>query len=324
QTIFNTKQPLTAEQLDGINRFFETKEAITPTDAPILILAGADDYALAPALKQYPSEFLEQWTHVHPERPVTFAILSNYVDAILPGIHASKIQIPAARGGTAYDFDAFWIENPRVKTLYRSNEHALQAAEMLATAASLHTRYEYPIKPLYDSWILMCLNMDRNTLWGSAGGMVFVDSRSWDVQDRFKWVERTVDEVSVAAGSALLPHGSGVGFFNPLNWNRNDPVGLALPPGKSPDGIPSEVLPDGSILCQPGVPAFGIAGFSLSDSPQGVIGGQLGSTAPSLGAPPYSIETQYYSARIDGKTGALVSLKFKPGGREVLGGAANV
>src|SRR6185437_1876049 len=50
----------------------------------------------------------------------------------------------------------------------------------------------------------------------------------------------------------------------------------------------------------------------------------LGSTAPSLGAPPYSIETQYYSARIDGKTGALVSLKFKPGGREVLGGAANV
>ena len=34
--------------------------------------------------------------------------------------------------------------------------------------------FEYPAKALHDSWILMCLNMDRNTLWGSAGGMVFV------------------------------------------------------------------------------------------------------------------------------------------------------
>ena len=53
---------------------------------------------------------------------------------------------------------------------------------MLATAASLTGEYEYPVKPIYDSWILMCLNMDRNTLWGSAGGMVFVDPKSWDVE----------------------------------------------------------------------------------------------------------------------------------------------
>ena len=33
--------------------------------------------------------------------------------------------------------DSFWIENPRVKEWYRRDEHALQAAEMLATAASL-------------------------------------------------------------------------------------------------------------------------------------------------------------------------------------------
>jgi alpha-mannosidase len=39
---------------------------------------------------------------------------------------------------------------------------------------------------------------------------------------------------------------------------------------------------------------------------------------------PDSIETNYYSVRIDRKTGALVSLKLKNRGREVLGGAANV
>ncbi len=39
---------------------------------------------------------------------------------------------------------------------------------------------------------------------------------------------------------------------------------------------------------------------------------------------PPNIETKHYSARIDPNTGALASLKLKPAGREILGGAANV
>ena len=315
QAIFNTKQPLTTDQLQALEKFFGTKEAITPEGAPILVLAGADDYALAPALKEYPAKFLEQWASSQPARPVEFAVLSKYVDTILPGVHSGEIQIPTARGGTAYDFDAFWIENPRVKTLYRRNEHALQAAEMLATIASFESNYEYPVKPLYDSWILMCLNMDRNTLWGSAGGMVFVDEHSWDVQDRFNWVERTVERVSAEAGAALLKEGAGVGLFNPLNWSRNDPVQLALRPGKSPDRIPSELLDDGSILCQPEMPSVGTVALGISDKAP---------IMPSAVTIPDSIETRYHSARIDGNTGALTSLKLKSNGREMLGGPANV
>lgn len=315
QVIFNSKQPLSAAQLDAVSRFFETKEPVTPAGAPLLVLAGADDYALAPALKQYPSEFLEQWKLAQPSRPIEFATLSRYVDSVLPGIRSGNIQIPTARGGTAYDFDAFWIENPKVKSWYRRNEHALQAAEMLATIASFESKYVYPVQLLYDSWILMCLNMDRNTLWGSAGGMVFTDSRSWDVQDRFEWVERTVSEVHVAAASAVLPTGSGVGLFNPLNWDREDPVQLTLPAGKALEGVASEALDDGSILCQPRMRATGVTALALSGTPP---------VAPSTMRVPDSIDTKYYSVRIDKKTGALVSLKLKNTGREVLGGAANV
>jgi alpha-mannosidase len=39
---------------------------------------------------------------------------------------------------------------------------------------------------------------------------------------------------------------------------------------------------------------------------------------------PQSIETTHYSASVDPATGALVSLKMKPSGREMLGGPANV
>jgi alpha-mannosidase len=229
QPIFNTKAPLTPEQLNELNKFFETKEAITPDNAPILILAGADDYALAPVLKQYPSELLQQWTQAEPDRGIEFSTLSKYVDLILPGVKSGRIPIPTHYGGTAYDFDSFWIENATVKTWYRRDEHALQAAEILATIASLQSEHEYPVKSLYDCWMLMCLNMDRNTLWGSAGGMVFVDSKSWDAQDRFEWVERTADQTFAAAGQALLPNGEELGLFNPLNWKRDDPAALRLP-----------------------------------------------------------------------------------------------
>src|SRR6185437_4683706 len=176
---------------------------------------------------------------------------------------SAKIDIPTVHGGTAYDFDAFWIENPEVKTRYRRNEQALQAAEMLATAASLTGEYKYPVKPLYDSWILMCLNMDRNTLWGSAGGMVFVDPKSWDVNDRFDWVHKTTEEVLTTAGEAALHAGDGVGLFNPLNWTRNDPVALRLPAGKGLDGVASEALPDGLTLCRIEMPAVGAGGWKF-------------------------------------------------------------
>ena len=313
--IFDAKAPLTANELTKLESFFDGKEAKTPESAPILVLAGSGDYALAPSVKQYPTEFLKDWNQTVPDRQVQFSTLSKYIDSVAPGIKSGKIDIPTVHGGTAYDFDAFWIETPEVKTRYRGNEQALQAAEMLATAASLTGEYEYPVKPIYDSWILMCLNMDRNTLWGSAGGMVFVDPKSWDVNDRFDWVHKTTEEVLTTAGEAALHAGDGVGLFNPLNWTRNDPVALRLPDGKSLDGIASEALPDGSTLCRIEMPAVSAGGWKLSDQPP---------AAPQQIDLPETIDTEHYSVRIDHTSGAITSLKLKKTGRELLAGPANV
>ncbi|HEY6291008.1 MAG TPA: hypothetical protein VI455_05520 [Terriglobia bacterium] len=41
----------------------------------------------------------------------------------MPRIESGDIKLPVMKGGTGYTFDAFWIENPRVKTSYRGNEH---------------------------------------------------------------------------------------------------------------------------------------------------------------------------------------------------------
>ena len=313
--IFKTTGPLTAEQLGALEKSFKEREPSTPKGAPILVLAGSGDYSLAPALKTYPGELLEQWHKAGMQRQIRFSTLSDYVDPLLPRIRSGSIQIPTFYGGTAYSFDAFWIESNEVKTRYRSNEQALQAAEMLATVASLNAGYDYPAKALRDCWILMCLNMDRNTLWGSAGGMVFVSENSWDVQDRFNWVKATTDHSLETAGQALLPEGKDIGLFNPLNWKRKDPVGLRLPPGTTLDGVASEALADGSVLCQVEIPSVAVGGWKLTRRP---------AQAPAVLELPEVLETNYYSIRIDRNTGALTSLKLKKSGRELLAGPANV
>ena len=233
ESIYSSKTPLTPDGLKKLEEHFESKETITPSGAPILILGGGDDYSLAPTVKEYPSKLLEQWSSSEAERKIQFTTLSQYVDAVLPGVESGLIEIPTTHAGTAYDFDAFWIECPQVKTLYRRNEHALQAAEMLATIGSLHGAYSYPVKAAYDAWILMLLNMDRDSIWGCGGGMVWV---SPDLLGRARSLRLgwSNDEPNTSRiRTFCFPHGSGVGLFNPLNWSRSDPAVFVLPKGKS-------------------------------------------------------------------------------------------
>jgi alpha-mannosidase len=311
--LMNSAGPLPPDKVAGIEKYLEGKLKMTPERAPILVLAGGGDYALAPKYKQYPREFLETWRQSPSHPQMQFSILGKYVDAIQPGIRSGEITIPTMRGGTGYDFDSFWIECPRVKSWYRKDEHALQAAEALASAASLRQKFAYPTEELYKAWTLMFLCMDRNTLWGSAGGMVFENEKSWDVKDRFEWVEAHSAGVLKSAGNALLAPGDATGLFNPLNWTRRDPVVLQASAGL--DGKVCQDLGGGSILATLELPAASVGAWKAS--------GAALAGSRTIPLPP-RIETKSYSAAIDPKTGAITSLKLRSNGREILGAPANV
>jgi alpha-mannosidase len=314
-SLFTTKDRLSTDELRKLEEELEEWAKKTPEGAPVLVLAGSGDYSLAPLRKEYPKEFLEQWKQAFPQTKIHIAIVSEYLDTILPGIKSGQIKIPTMKGGTGFTFDAFWIENPRVKTSYRSNEHGLQAAETISTLASLHSGFTYPTQTLYESWILMLLNMDRNTLWGSAGGMVFESETSWDVRDRMEYVEASNKKVHESALSSVTSEGEGVALFNPLNWERKDPVMVELPEGKSLMGAACQATAEGKMLCSLRLPSLAVGGAGLqAKMPE----------TPRKIDPPESIETRHYAVRLDWKTGALVSLKLKHSGREILGGPANV
>ncbi len=312
---FHAKEPLTAAQLDKTAEYIASKMPANPAGAPLLILAGGGDYSLAPARRENPSAFLRQWQAYRPDSDLRFTTLSKYVDAVLPGIRSGDIKLATARGGTGYTFDSFWIQNPRVKSWFRRDEHALQAAETLGTIASLKSGHEYPAEGFYHAWLQVLLCMDRNSLWGSAGGMVFEHESSWDVRDRLSWVEAaSTDELRTAARS-LAGEGDGVALFNPANWERTDPLRLKLPAGTRLAGATSESAGEGITLCRFEVPSMGVVGAKLEAAPP---------AAPKPAGLPPVIETEYYSARLDPATGALVSLRTKPSGREMLGGPSNV
>jgi len=314
-TFFGVREPFTTQQLEELERAIAGKVPSTPAGAPVLILGGNGDYSLAPARVQNPTAFLEQWKGFRPDASIRFTTLSRYFDALLPGVQSGRIELPTVRGGTGYMFDSFWIECPRVKSWYRSDEHALQAAETLATISSLKAAYDYPVQSLYHAWLQMLLNMDRNTLWGAAGGMVFEHDSSWDARDRFQWVEQHTAATLEAAAHRLLGDGSAVGLFNPANWRRNDPLRLRLPAGTSLAGATCEAADDGTAFCRLNVPAVGVVGVELLSKP---------AQAPRKIALAETIDTVFYSARIDPATGAIASLRVKPSGREMLGGPANV
>jgi alpha-mannosidase len=310
-TVMTTKEPLTPAQMAAVETFLAEKAKITPEGAPILVLAGGGDYALAPARKQFPREFLAQWRENRIRPELQFSILGNYLDELQAMEKAGTLDIPSVLGGTAYDFDSFWIECPRVKSSFRKCEHLLQSAESLSAIASLTSHYSYPAQELYNAWTLLFLSMDRNTLWGSAGGMVFENEKSWDVKDRLEWIEEHSSFAAQRAGAALLASGKGIGLYNPLNWKRRDPVRVP----QILDGVVGQATEEGMVLCQPELPSVGIGSWKNS----GASASQLQDIAL-----PETIQTKQYEIRMDPKTGAITSVKLRNSGKEMLAGPANV
>jgi alpha-mannosidase len=316
-SLFGSKEPLTSEQFAAMYKSIAAKREYSPSKTALFSLTGHGDYSSPPLREAYPAEFLREWSRRYPDVKIRFTIPSEYVDALTAEIKSGQTTLQEYTGDTGYSWDSFWMNMPEVKQYYRKDEHLLQAAEALATVASIRGKLRYPSQEFYYSWINMLMNMDRNTIWGASAGMAFKDPKHWDAWDRYESVERQAQGTLQTSLRALAGNGAAVALFNPLNWARQDPVTLKLPSGQTLDGAVCESIPGESDLaiCRPSLPSLGTASFRLKPG---------ASPVPQPVALPELIETPYYMARVDPRTGALTSLKTKATGIELLGGPANV
>ena len=316
--LFKSATPLASDDLRKLIDKVQTNRKRVPPGAPILLLGGEADYSLPFHYDKYPSDLIAAWNKAAPDLQLRIATPSEYLDVILPSLRTGQYKIPIVTSGSAiYGWTSFWMNMPIVKQWYRRTEHALQATEALATIASLNGPTPYPSQELANAWLLMALNMDRGILWGVAVDGSFADRESWDTRDRFEYVDTVVAASNKAAfGSLAKQDGDTVALFNPVNWTRKGPVELLLPQGRVLAGVDCQPLEDGrTVLAKARLSSMGVAAGRLE---------WTGSLPLARTDVPEVIETPYYSAKLDLATGALVSLKLKPSGREMLGGPTNV
>jgi len=318
RVLFNKQGPLSPGQLEEMIAKSKTAESRFPKGMPMLILGGGGDYSLPFPYDKYPTELTATWNKESPDLQLRIATPGEYLDAILPGVRSGQYPIPTVTSGSAvYGWTSFWVNMPIIKQWYRRAEHALQAAEALATTASVHGAAPYPAQDFANAWVQMCLNMDRNVLWGVSVDSSFLDKESWDTRDRFESVQATVAKANAASFDRLTtPANQGITLFNPVNWTRTAPTELRLPASTVVADVACQAAEDGeTVLADLPLPSLGVTGGKLE---------WAGSHSTASTELPHAIETPYYKARIDADTGALVSLKLKADGRELLGGPANV
>ncbi|MCP5112980.1 MAG: hypothetical protein GY953_19305, partial [bacterium] len=175
-----------------------------PDGGPLLAFAGQEDYSLSFNYKGYPAELLEIWKESNPDAEIRFSTLSDWFDTFRPGDYELKT---VKSGSRIYGWTGFWVNAPVAKQWYRRSEHQIQAAEALATIASLRGGSDYPTQDFSNAWLLLALNMDRAELWCVAVEGVYSHPNGWDIKDRFETLDEIASRASSRAFDALKPAG---------------------------------------------------------------------------------------------------------------------
>jgi len=320
--LFEFAIPATEGLLRSLEDELDAQRRHDVPDAPTLLLAGRGDYSGPPLLPEQVGLVLEQWAQRRPDDDVRFGTLAEYFDALEQA--APALDLPEIDGAPPPSYGAFWSNVPRVKQALRRTEHLLQASELLAAFRSLEGGTTYPSVALHEAWVNLFLNMDRNVSWGAARGEVFESPTAWDVNDRFDAATGTATNVLRETLDALTAGGQAADetltLFNPLNWERTDPVIVETTGGRGLEGIPCEALPADHaddrrrLVCRPRLPSAGYRVFGLTGA----------APAPIPIPLPQIIETPFYAASINRRTGGIVSVRTKTGNVEVLSGKANL
>ncbi|MEO8663762.1 MAG: protein kinase, partial [Bryobacteraceae bacterium] len=99
-SLMTATEPLNATLTAEVEKHLESKVAVTPEGAPMLVLLGSGDYALAPARKEFPREFLEDWKKDPDHAHIRFSVMGKYLDeqGSLTEAEALDLLTQSARG----------------------------------------------------------------------------------------------------------------------------------------------------------------------------------------------------------------------------------
>ncbi len=202
----------------------------------------------------------------------------------------------------------------RNKRYNRKMEFAHQNAELYNTLSSKLTGSAYPLETIDAGWEVICRNQFHDILPGSSIKEVYDDSLA-----EYQAIEKESSQMILSAQQQVAAHvnapaGSLV-VFNPDSFENNDPVFFDLNGIISPvvfDGkkaLPTQITFDGrGVFCLGAVPQKGYKTFTVREG---------AAVSATIAANPNSVETPYYSLRLNNKA-QFTSILDKRAGRELL------
>lgn len=184
-----------------------------------LFVYGVGDHGGGPTRQDILAAKAYQTCRLFPT--LRFATADDFFDHVKPRAHG----LPVHHGELQYIFEGCYTTVATIKKGNRDLENMLQTAEAVATAALLTGR-AWPAAPLTEAWQTLVFNEFHDILPGSAIHESNDDSRAryflalnlaTDVRNRA--LRAVAERVNIPE-----PEGIPLLVFNPLAWQRTEPV----------------------------------------------------------------------------------------------------
>jgi alpha-mannosidase len=206
----------------------------------------------------------------------------------------------------------------RSKRANRKSEFLLHDAEFIATLASLHSDYEYPLQQLNEAWQTVCLNQFHDIIPGSSIGPVYEESLAQYAEltkDITQLRDEALDSIADQLDGDIL-------LVNATSFTQQ---GLVFVPSDSfqrftRDGEAVPVQPaDSGLWVDAGeLPPYSIVPLSIAGRGVGGEGQDVPLTLPSpQGGERYALENNYLRVEFNDE-GDITRIFDKQANREVL------
>jgi alpha-mannosidase len=315
---------------NGLNEVLKDAAGQTPV-RDFLILYGEGDHGGGP--RDSDVEAIGKFRNDPNQPRMVFSDPASFFRKV----EASGVDYPVVRRELNFTFPACYTTQAATKKWNRTMEHRLLEAERFsALAVASGFRDYYPERDIDEAWKTTLRNQFHDILDGSSIGPVYEESGRF-YREALTRSQRALDFSLETILNAADTTGDGipVAVFNPLFWERTEPVeaSLFLPKGTdsfrilAPGGkpVPIQVLEKRAV---DGLTRFRFL-FLASDVPSfgykiyRAVAGSAGERAPEgslLSVSAESLENDFFKAAVNPKTGWITSLYDKRLKKETLAG----
>ena len=263
------------------------------------------------------SRFQLNLLSLYRDKPLFPTIKFSTMKHVLTAVRNEKVRLPRNKGETYPVFEGCFTTHADVKKHNRRGESALLTAEALCAMAGLDRKDD-----LRDAWLPVLFNQFHDIFDGTSVHRAYINA---DKRGKLCLkIARRVTQEAVSVLSCPAQKGQKLVLYNPLGFERTEPVRAALPEGTKclidSDGqvIPVQRIDREFMFVAENVPAFSRKTFRiLKNIPRRSCFPDVSVNEASQDT--WEVETKHAVSHLLKASGVIGSFYDKSLGREIIG-----